>query len=89
MANLDTLSDGELYNEIAELARAQGVATQEDWNNLVEEVIESHFDIGELNDDQDLEGKRSALNGMWSTYRSTAGEETPTQIDQDPEEAHL
>lgn len=89
MANLDTLSDGELYNEIAELAREQGIATQADWNNLVEEVLESHFDLGELNDDQDLEGKRQNLNQMWSNYQSLSGEETPTQIDQDPEEAHL
>ena len=88
MANLDTLSDGELYNEIAELARAQGVSTQADWANLVEEVIESHFDLAELNDDQDLEGKRKTLTDMWNTYQSTAGEETPSQIGEDPEAPH-
>ncbi len=88
MANLDTLSDGELYNEIAELAREQGLATQADWANLVEEVIESHVDLAELNDDQDLEGKRSTLNGMWETYRANSGEETPSQISEDPEAPH-
>ncbi|HVM90687.1 MAG TPA: hypothetical protein VMU11_02215 [Verrucomicrobiae bacterium] len=89
MANLDTLNRGELLQEISDLAREQGVTNQEDWSELVEEVIESHFDIGELNDDQDIQGTMQVLKDAWADYAGQSGEETPAQIDQDPEQAHL
>ena len=89
MANLDTLNRGELLQEISDLAREQGVTNQEDWNQLVEETVESHFDIGELNDDQDLQGTMQVLKDAWSEYVAESAPETPAQIDQDPEQAHL
>lgn len=86
--NLDTLNQAELYTEIAELAREAGVATQEIWNELCDEVIESHFDIGELNDDQDLDGITEILHQMWAEYSRESGPESLNAIAEDPEAPH-
>lgn len=83
--NLDTLNRGELFDEIAELARAQGVTDQASWNELVDEVLESHFSIGELNDDQDIEGMREILHLAWNEYQNESGPESGNAIAEDPE----
>lgn len=85
MTQLDTLNRGELFNEISDLAREQGVSTKEAWSELVDEVLDSHLSLAELNDDNDLVGLKTALSDMWEVYESTAGEESPSQIDEDPE----
>lgn len=81
--NLDTLSRDELYNEIEDLARRQGVASQEMWNGLVDEVLESHLDIGELEKDQDIMGMRDDLYAGWETYQNESGEESQA-LNEDP-----
>lgn len=86
--NLDTLNRGELLEEIAELARAEGVTDQAGWNALVDEVLESHEDIGEMNDDQDIEGVRQALHAAWTEYARESGPESISAIAEDPESPH-
>jgi hypothetical protein len=88
MTNLDTLNTGDLFAEISDLAREQGVTSQEDWSELCDEVIDSHFDIGELNDDQDLEGKREGLRMMWAEYQRESGPESMNALSEDPEAPH-
>jgi hypothetical protein len=88
MTHLDTLNRGELFNEISELAREQGVSTKDVWAQLVDEVLDSHLSDAELNDDNDLVGLKTTLTDMWEVYESTAGEETSQQIDEDPEIPH-
>jgi len=88
MIHLDTLNRGELFNEISELARAQGVNTKDTWKQLVDEVLDSHLSDAELDPDGDLIGLKTALTDMWEVYESTAGEETLTQISEDPEAPH-
>lgn len=88
MIHLDTLNRGELFNEISELAREQGVSTKDTWSQLVDEVLDSHLSDAELDPDGDLVGLKTALTDMWEVYESTAGEETPTQISEDPEAPH-
>lgn len=83
--NLDTLNRDELFRELVELAKAEGVASQEGWNELVDEVLDSHLDIGELDKDQDLEGMKVQLNGMWEQYTQEAGPESANAISEDPE----
>lgn len=83
--NLDTLNRGELLQEIAELARAQGVTSQDMWNQLCDEVIESHLDLGEMDDDADNETLRQALYLGWTEYELLAGEESLDAISEDPE----
>lgn len=88
MIHLDTLNRGELFNEISELAREQGVSTKDTWSQLVDEVLDSHLSDAELDPDGDLVGLKTALTDMWEVYESTAGEETPAQISEDPEAPH-
>jgi hypothetical protein len=86
--NLDTLNRAELFDEIAELARAEGITDQMEWNELVDEVLDSHFNIGELNDDQDIEGVRQALHMAWSEYQGESGPESSSAIAEDPQYPH-
>ena len=86
--HLDTLSTADLYNEIAELAREQGVDNEDDWKLLCDDVVESHLDLGELNDDQDTEIIKKRLYGMWNEYQLEAGEESLAAASEDPEAPH-
>jgi hypothetical protein len=86
--NLDTLNQGELFTEIAELARVEGIANQVEWNELVDEVIESHEDLGELNNDQALGQLREALKLSWAQYERDAGPESSSAIAEDPRDPH-
>jgi hypothetical protein len=85
MANLDTLSHAELFSEISDLAREEGISDQIEWNELCDEVIESHLNLGELNDDQDLEQIRQSLHLGWSDYQQESGPESSGAISEDPE----
>jgi len=75
-------------DEISEIARAKGLSNKGDWDLLVDEVIESHLDIAELNDDQDLEGMKQTLKDAWSEYVREAGPESANAIGEDPEQPH-
>ena len=86
--NLDTLSVNDLYKEIAEIARNQGVTSQAGWDDLVSEVVESHLNLGELDPDQPTEGYKEQLSSRWETYQQTAGEESKDAISEDPEHPH-
>lgn len=85
MANLDTLDRNDLLKELFDLAREQGVADKMVWDDLADEVIDSHVSLAELDPDQDLLGLQTLLKNSWDEYRRTSGEETPTAIDEDPE----
>lgn len=89
MSQLEPLVQADIYKEIAELAANQGITSQADWDNLVHEVVDSHLNLGELDPDQPIEELKEALNADWDRYEREAGEESPTQIDQDPEDPHL
>ncbi|MBU0540165.1 hypothetical protein KKF59_01770 [Patescibacteria group bacterium] len=83
--NLDILSQADLFNEISDLARSQGVATQEAWEELADETVESHLLLGELDPDQNLVGLKTTLHGLWQEYSRGAGEESMEAIDEDPQ----
>ncbi len=83
--NLDTLSTAELYSEIADLARDQGVTSQDTWNQLCDDVLESHENLAELNDDQDIEQQRLALHDLWNEYSVESAPESANAISEDPE----
>ncbi len=89
MTQLDTLSTADLFTEISDLAREQGVASREMWDELVDETLESHVAIGELNDDQDLEQKRQTLHEMWGEYERASSPESLNAVGEDPESPHL
>lgn len=83
--NLDTLNRGELLQEITELAREQGVTSQETWNELCDEVLESHVGLGEMDDDQENETLKQTLYMGWKEYEFLSGEESLDAINEDPE----
>jgi len=72
---LTTLTVGELFAEIADLAREQGVAEQGAWNELVDEVVDSYLELGELDKDQDTEGMQEILRAKWKEFKSGAAAE--------------
>lgn len=86
--NLDTLNQSNLYTEIAELAREEGISNQTEWNELVDEVVESHEDIGELNADQPLEETKEMLKMSWSQYLRESGQESGSAVAEDPRDPH-
>ncbi|MBI2443948.1 MAG: hypothetical protein HYV42_01755 [Candidatus Magasanikbacteria bacterium] len=72
MQTADAYTTDELYREVADLAREQGVAGQEMWNELVEEVVDAHLDLGELTDDENLENIKAELADRWHEYEVSA-----------------
>ncbi len=79
---LTTLTGGELYQEVADLARDQGASTKDDWDELVEDVVESHLSLGEIDLDEDTEGLKETLRSKWRVYRTdTDGEEADGDLD--------
>lgn len=71
--HLDTLSTDDLYSEISDLAQERGISAQEQWNELVEAVIEDHLELGELNSDQNLMAKQEVLKSRWADYQTERG----------------
>jgi|GEM_PF-1196832 hypothetical protein len=66
---IKTLDVADLYNEISDLARDQGVNTKALWDELVDEVIEAHLDIGEIDLEQDTETMKETLDEQWTIYK--------------------
>ncbi len=85
MTKLDFLNQGDLFSELSDLARRNGVSDQSSWHDLVEATVESHRELGELDKDEDLEGLKEQLRGMWDEYKRQAGEMDQAAIDEDPE----
>lgn len=63
-----SFSAEELFEEIVERGRNEGVNTEEGYNDLVDEVIEEHRRVGEYHDDQNLEGYKEQLRGRVSEF---------------------
>ena len=60
----------ELYNEIVNRARDTGVADQEAWDELVEEVVEEYRTQGMTEEDDDTEGDEDALKAMFPKFHA-------------------
>ena len=63
-----------LFEEIVAEGIAQGVNTVEAYHQLVDDMIEEHRRVQELNDDQNLEGYQTQLNERWSEYQALLSE---------------
>lgn len=61
-------STQELFEEVVNRGIAEGVTTQEGYVGLVDMVIEDHRMVGELHDDQNLEGYEDVLEARWPEY---------------------
>jgi hypothetical protein len=57
-----------LFREIANRAKADGVSSREEWDDVAEEVIEERRRVGELDDDEDLENLEDTLKQRYAEY---------------------
>lgn len=73
--SVTTLTPNQLYEEIADLARDQGVDSKDRWQELVEEVVESHLSLGEIDLDDDTEGIKETLTTRWKVYKEELADE--------------
>ena len=62
----------DLARELFDLAQLQAPDTQEVWNDLVDEIVEGHIDLGQLDQDQDTEGIKEYLRTLWDSYKEQA-----------------
>lgn len=62
----------DIYTEVCELAREQGVSDQETWKELIDELIQSHQDLAEIDMDEDTEGMKEELRTRWEEYKQEA-----------------
>jgi polyhydroxyalkanoate synthesis regulator phasin len=62
-----TLED--VIQEVRERAETEVVGTQSAWNEIVEEVIEDHVDLGQIDSDQNTEQWKEVVQHMWKDYR--------------------
>ena len=81
---LPPLTIEDLFQEISDLARDYGVPDQSVWNELVEQVLESHMAMGELSDDQNYEGYLETLKQKWDAYKHNTLEEELGQTKDEP-----
>ena len=79
MTEFLSVDPGEIFLEIVELGRAEGINTQEAYVDLVDEVIERHRGWGEMHDDSSTAGMAEALRGRFAEYKELLGlgEEQP------------
>lgn len=67
------LSRKDLFNEIVERGREEGVTSLDAYNVLVENVLEDHRRLNEIDSDQDTNSIREALQGRFETYKQQTG----------------
>ncbi len=55
-----------VWREVIVTMEEQGVFDQEAYNDTIDEVLEEKRELGELDDDSDIEDFRHALRHRWS-----------------------
>lgn len=80
--DLTALTMEDLYSEVADLARDQSIADHDTWNALVDEVVDGHVDLGELDEDDDVEAMKETLRHRFVSFREEIAEETGTLLDE-------
>lgn len=68
-----------LFDEIVERGRAEGITTQELFNELLEETLMEHVDLGEMDDQNTSSDLTEQLRSRWLDYKEALGldEEQP------------
>jgi hypothetical protein len=73
MENLQFDLEG-LYREIKERAFDEGALTREEWDDVVESVIEEHRGSGELDDNESLAEVIESMRARFEDFESEIGE---------------
>jgi len=69
---MPTLSPEDLLKEVIELAVDNGVQNQEEWDNVVAEVMDGHLALAELDSEEDIEEMQEVLCSRWKDYKTGA-----------------
>lgn len=76
MTEFLSVDPSEIFLEIVELGRAEGISTHEAYIDLVDEIIERHRGLGEMHDDSSTVARAEALRGRFEEYLAALGLET-------------
>jgi hypothetical protein len=68
-----TYNVDDLYNEISDVAREQGVSNQHMWREMASDIVEDHLALGEIDVDEDTESMKENLFAMWEEYKLENG----------------
>jgi polyhydroxyalkanoate synthesis regulator phasin len=60
----------QFFNQIKNRARAEGVASREEWEEVVGEMVDDRLDVGEMNKDQNLEEIKEVLRARYEEYEA-------------------
>ena len=60
----------QLYNEVRAKAEQEGAYSEEQWDDMVEQVLEEKKPFGELHDDEDWDLLREELQNRWDEFRN-------------------
>jgi hypothetical protein len=64
------LNEEQFFNQIKNRAKGEGVSSSEEWNDIVEEMINERLGVGEFDKDEDLEGLKEALKTRYEEYEA-------------------
>jgi len=63
----------DLFQQIIKSGRQQAATTRESYHDIIDEVIEDHRELGEINDDNPTIDMREQLRGRWGDYEIALG----------------
>ncbi len=64
----------DLYVEVKERALAEGALSREEWDELVESVLDEKREFEEINDDDDWGEMRESLQARYDDFRAEVPE---------------
>lgn len=73
MDNL-TFSEEEIFERIVEEGMMQGIAGEEAYHSLVDEVVDDMLRMGELDEDQNIEGHLTHLKARFAEFERRSQE---------------
>ncbi len=73
MENL-TFDIDELYRDAKERAVAEGVATQEEWSDIIDMVIQDREEFGEVHEDEELSAVKEQLKARFDEYKGESAQ---------------
>lgn len=68
MENL-TFDLEELYQTVKERALAEGVATHEEWSDVIDMTIQELQDLGEVHDDEEISAVKEQLKTRFDGFQ--------------------
>lgn len=68
-----------LFDEIVDRGRNEAIVNQEGFNELLEEILMEHLDVGEIDDQNTTSDLTEQLRSRWPDYKEALGldEEQP------------